>query len=180
MVLLELAVGPDVLGKVVAAHELLVALRTLEALFAGVRPAVPLQLIGPGEPLTAVHPRADEGPFTRVPPKMGPQVGRFAVHLVASADVADVLLLAVRRTFALGFAVGTRAGNPTDAGFWNLLVVLLLRVLVGSGSSGRSADVVGDADVHVDRSGLVVLGGGVDDFALDLMVMGGGGGRRRG
>lgn len=64
MVLFQLAVRPDVLGEVVAAHELLVALRTLEALLTGVGAPVSLQLVRPGEPLAAVHPRAHEGPFT--------------------------------------------------------------------------------------------------------------------
>lgn len=168
MVLLQLAVGPDVLGQVIAAHELLVALRTLEALLAGVRPPVPLQLIRPGEPFAAVHPRADEGPFTRMPPQVGPQMGRLAVHLVASADVANVLLLPIRRTFALRFTVWTGAGNPADAGFRNLLLLMML--LVG----GRSG-VVGYADVHIYGGGLVVVvggGGRVDDFALDVVGRG--------
>lgn len=54
---------PVVLVQVIAAHELLAALRTLEPLLSRVRPAVALQLIGPREPLAAVHPVADEGPF---------------------------------------------------------------------------------------------------------------------
>lgn len=150
MVLLQLAVGPDVLGQVVAAHELLVALRTLEALLAGVRPSVSLELVGPGKPLAAVHPRADEGSFTRMPPQVGPQMGRLAVHLVASADVTNVLLLAVRGTFALRFTVWTGAGNPADAGFRNLLM------FVGGSTRGRGG-VVGHADVHVYGGGLVVV-----------------------
>ena len=72
----------DVLGEVVGAHELLVALRALEALLARVGPPVPLQLVGAREPLAAEEPAADEGPLPAVPPQVRPQVRRLAVHLV--------------------------------------------------------------------------------------------------
>ena len=75
----------------VGAHELLVALRALEALLARVRPPVPLQLVGAREPLAAEEPAADEGPLPAVPPQVRPQVRRLAVHLVAVVHVADVL-----------------------------------------------------------------------------------------
>jgi len=80
----------DVFGEVVAAHELLVALRAVEALLASVRPLVALQLIGASEPLGAVEPRAHEGSVAGVPAQVRPQVARLAVRLVAAGDVADV------------------------------------------------------------------------------------------
>ena len=83
----------DVLREVVRPHELLVALRALEALLARVRPPVPLQLVGAGEALSAEEPAADEGALAAVPPQVRPQVRRLAVDLVAVGDVADVLLL---------------------------------------------------------------------------------------
>ena len=83
----------DVLREVVGAHELLVALRALEALLARVRAPVPLELVGAGEALAAEEPAADEGALAAVPPQVRAQVRRLAVHLVAVGDVADVLLL---------------------------------------------------------------------------------------
>ena len=109
----------DVLGEVVGAHELLVALGALEALLARVRPAVPLQLVGAREPLAAEEPAADEGALAAVPAKVRPQVRRLAVDLVAAVHVADVLLLA-RLPVGVGvlgaaavavLAVGARAGH---------------------------------------------------------------------
>ena len=91
---MSLVVRLDVLGEVVGAHELLVALGALEALLAGVRPAVPLQLVGAREPLAAEEPAADEGALAAVPAQVRPQVRRLAVDLVAAVHVADVLLLA--------------------------------------------------------------------------------------
>ena len=91
--------GLDVLGQVVGAHELLGALGALEALLARVRPAVSLELVRAGEPLAAEYPVADEGTLSVVPPEVGPEVRRLAVHLVAAGEVADVLLLS-------GLAVG--------------------------------------------------------------------------
>ena len=79
----SLVVRLDVLGEVVGAHELLVALRALEALLARVRPPVPLQLVGAREPLAAEEPAADEGALPAVPPQVRPQVRRLAVDLVA-------------------------------------------------------------------------------------------------
>ena len=111
--------GLDVLREVIRAHELLVALRALEALLAGVRPAVPLQLVGAREPLAAEEPAADEGALAAVPAKVRPQVRRLAVDLVAAVHVADVLLLA-RLPVGVGvlgaaavavLAVGARAGH---------------------------------------------------------------------
>ena len=55
-----LVVRLDVLGEMVGAHELLVALRALEALLARVRPPVPLQLVGAREPE-----RGDYGGWTQ-------------------------------------------------------------------------------------------------------------------
>ena len=76
-----LVVRLDVLGEVVRAHELLVALGALEALLARVRPPVPLQLVRPRETLPAEQPAADKGPLPAVPPQVRPQVGCLAVHL---------------------------------------------------------------------------------------------------
>lgn len=63
MVLLQLVVGPDVLGQVIAAHELLVALRALEPFLAGVSSSMSLQLVGSRKSFPTVHPRTDEGSF---------------------------------------------------------------------------------------------------------------------
>ena len=116
----SLVVRLDVLGEVVGAHELLVALRALEALLARVRPPVPLQLVGAREPLAAEEPAADEGALPAVPPQVRPQVRRLAVDLVAVGDVADVLLLPRLAVGVLGpapvavLAVGTRAGHSAE------------------------------------------------------------------
>lgn len=75
--------------------------------------------------------------LTCVPTQMGSQVRRFAVDLVASGYVANVLALPVRMAFALG-AVGTRAGDTFEA---------RLRV-----------EAVVDVNVDVDRR--LVLGHG--------------------
>ena len=116
---MSLVVRLDVLGEVVGAHELLVALGALEALLPRVRPAVPLQLVGAREALPAEEPAADEGALAAVPAQVRPQVRRLAVHLVAAVHVADVLLLARLpvRVGVLGaaavavLAVGARAGH---------------------------------------------------------------------
>ena len=119
---MSLVVRLDVLGEVVGAHELLVALGALEALLAGVRPAVPLQLVGAREPLAAEEPAADEGALAAVPAQVRPQVRRLAVDLVAAVHVADVLLLA-RLPVGVGvlgaaavavLAVRARAGHATE------------------------------------------------------------------
>lgn len=55
--------GLDVLGEVVAADEALGADGAGEALLAGVRAQVSLQLVGAREPLAAQHPGAQEGPL---------------------------------------------------------------------------------------------------------------------
>ena len=91
--------GLDVFGEVVGAHELFVALGAVEPLLAGVGAAVPLQLVGSGEPLAAEEPVASERPLTAVPAKVGAQVACFAVDFVTAGDVAYVLLLA---RFAVG------------------------------------------------------------------------------
>lgn len=49
-----------------------------------------LELVGSGEPLAAEEPVADERPLSRVPAKMGLEVGRLSVDLAASRDVAAV------------------------------------------------------------------------------------------
>ena len=84
------AVGLDVLGQVIRAHESLVADGAREPLLARVRPQMSLELVGAGEPLAAEEPVADEGPLTRVPPQMRLQVGGLAVHLATAGDVAAV------------------------------------------------------------------------------------------
>ena len=58
------------------------------------RAPVPLQLVRPGEALPAVEPVADEGSLSTVPSQVGTQVGRLAVYLAATRNVAYVLLLA--------------------------------------------------------------------------------------
>lgn len=55
---------PNVLGQVIAAHELFAAFGALEPLLAGVRAPVPLQLVRAGETFAALRPRADERAFT--------------------------------------------------------------------------------------------------------------------
>ncbi len=85
---------PDVLGKVVRAHELLVTVWALEALLPCVSAPVPLQLIGACKALPAVEPVADKGALARVPSQVSAQVRCLAVHLAAAGDVANVLLLA--------------------------------------------------------------------------------------
>lgn len=159
MVLFQFVVRPDMLGEVIATHELFVALGTLEALLAGVRPPVSLQFIGPCEPLAAVHPGTDERPFTCMPPKMCPQMGRFPVHLVAPAHMADVLLLPIRRSFAFRFTVRTGAGHSPHPGFGRLFIVTPRSV-----SSSSSAHT--DIDVHRG------LRRGAQNFALDLVTPG--------
>lgn len=64
VVLFQFVVRSDMLGEVIAAHELLVALRTLEALLTRMRSSMSLQFIRSCEPFPAVHPRAHEGSFT--------------------------------------------------------------------------------------------------------------------
>lgn len=86
--------GLDVFRQVIGAHELLGALRTLEALLAGVGSAVSLQLVGPRELLAAEYPTAYERSLARVPSQVSPQVARLPIHLVAPGDVTDVLPLA--------------------------------------------------------------------------------------
>jgi hypothetical protein len=89
-----LCVRLGVLGQVVGPHEPLVANGAGKSLLTGVRPQVPLQLVGPREPLPTEQPVADKRPLARVPPEVGLQVGRLPVHLPTPGDVArvDVLL----------------------------------------------------------------------------------------
>lgn len=54
---------------------------------------VSLQLVAPGESLSAEHPVADEGSLSAVPAKVGPQVRRLPVHLATASNVAYMLLL---------------------------------------------------------------------------------------
>lgn len=107
-----------VFGQVIRPHEPLVADGTGESLLARVRPEVALQLVGPGEPLAAKEPVADERPLAGVPPQMGLQMRRLPVHLPASRYVAavDVLLPQVntRRSQSFGLlAVGAVASGAT-------------------------------------------------------------------
>jgi hypothetical protein len=57
-----------------------------------------LELVGSGEPLAAEEPVADERPLSRVPAKMGLEVGRLSVDFTASGYVAQVLFLLVMMT----------------------------------------------------------------------------------
>lgn len=98
----------QVFGQMVAAREALGAVRTGEALLAGVRAQVPLELVRAREALPAEHPAADERTLTCVPPQVRLQVRRLAVHLPAARHVAHVLLSLPRRVAAL-LAVGAHA-----------------------------------------------------------------------
>jgi hypothetical protein len=91
--LLRVLVRLDVLGEMVRPHEPLRTDRTRKPLLPGVRPHVPLQLVGPGEPLPAEEPAAQERPLPGVPPQMRLQMRRLTVHFVAPGVVADVDLL---------------------------------------------------------------------------------------
>jgi len=84
-----------VLGEVVAAGKLLGALDALEGLLAGVRPEVPVELIGARESLAALGLAADEGLDARVPGEVGPQVGALAVALCTVVIRADELALGI-------------------------------------------------------------------------------------
>lgn len=55
-------------------------------------PPVSLQLVAPGEPLSAEHPVADEGSLSTMPAQVSSEVGRLPVDLPTASDVADVLL----------------------------------------------------------------------------------------
>lgn len=52
-----------------------------------------LQLITPGESLSAEHPVADEGSLSAVPAKVGSEVRGLPVHLATASNVANMLLL---------------------------------------------------------------------------------------
>lgn len=111
------AVGLDVLGEVVGAHEALVADRASETLFARVGSQVTLQLVGAGEALAAEEPVANKWPLSGVPAKMGLQMARLAVHLpaagnVATVDVALAEMSTCRAQSVCLLAVGTIACCP--------------------------------------------------------------------
>lgn len=54
---------------------------------------VSLQLITPGESLSAEHPVADEGSLSAVPAKVGSEVRGLPVHFATASNVANMLLL---------------------------------------------------------------------------------------
>lgn len=81
----------EVLAEVIAAHEPLGAAGAREALLAGVRLQMALQLVGAREALAAEHPRAGERALAGVPAQVRLQVRRLAVYLGAAGHVADVL-----------------------------------------------------------------------------------------
>lgn len=56
-------------------------------------PPVSLELVTPGESLSAEHPVADEGSLSAVPTKVGAEVRRLSIHLATASNVAYVLLL---------------------------------------------------------------------------------------
>lgn len=131
----DLRVRLNVLGEVVGAHELLDALGTLEALLAGVRAPMTLQLVRARELLAAEDPAADERPLARVPPQVSAQMRRFPVDLIAAGDMAHVLPLS--RIVSVSVAVAairTSAGDPPP--------MLLVRVVVGDDRSARVAHLV--------------------------------------
>lgn len=110
-------VGLDVFGEVVAPHEPLAALLATEALLAGVRAQVPLQLVRAREALAAEEPVADEGPLAGMPAQVRLQVRRLLVHLAALGDVAYVQpLLAELQPAAASLAVGALAATAAARG----------------------------------------------------------------
>ena len=107
----------SMLSQVVGPHEALVADGAGEPLLPRVCSQVPLQLVGPGEPLPAEQPVAHEGSLSRVPSQVSFQVRGLAVHFTAARDVAvvNVLFLEVSRGRAEPLrllAVGTVTGGP--------------------------------------------------------------------
>lgn len=62
--ILLLAMCANVFVQVIASHEFLTAFGALKPFLAGVRSTMPLQFIGPCEPLTAKYPGTNEWPFT--------------------------------------------------------------------------------------------------------------------
>ena len=90
-----------VLREMVRTHEAFVALFALEALFAGVRAQVTLELIGPGETFATEQPVADKRSFAGVPTQVCLEMRSLPVDFTTARYVADVLL-----TFCRGSAVG--------------------------------------------------------------------------
>ena len=76
--------------QVITAHEALAARVALEALLAGVRADVTLQLVGAREALAAEQPVTDEWSFASVPAQVRLQVRRLVVDLAAAWYVAGV------------------------------------------------------------------------------------------
>lgn len=56
-------------------------------------PPVSLELVTPGESLSAEHPVADKGSLSAVPAKVGSEVRCLSVHLATASNVAYMLLL---------------------------------------------------------------------------------------
>lgn len=104
-------------GKVVAPHEPLAALLAPEALLAGVRAQVPLELVRASEALAAEEPVTDEGPLAGVPAQVRLQVRGLLVHLATLRYVADVQsLLAKLQPAAVRLAVGAFAASAAPRG----------------------------------------------------------------
>lgn len=82
------------LGQMIGPHEPFITHRTCESFLTRVRAEVPLELIGPREPLPAEQPVADERPLARVPSQVRLQMRRLPVDFAASRymTAVDVLL----------------------------------------------------------------------------------------
>ena len=76
--------------QVITAHEALAARVALEALLAGVRADVTLQLVGAREALAAEQPVTDERALASVPAQVRLQVRRLVVDLAAARYVTRV------------------------------------------------------------------------------------------
>lgn len=108
-----LRVRPQMFGQMVRPHELLGALGALEPFLAGVGPSMALQFIRASEAFATEHPVADERSLPSVPPQMGSEMRRLSVHLIATGDMADVLLFSIGAAIWHD-AIRTRAGDPAD------------------------------------------------------------------
>lgn len=111
------SVGLLMLAEMIATGKTLAAKETREFFLPRVGTDVPFQLVGTGEPFAAEKPVADEGTLARVPAQVGLQVGRFAVHLPASRNVAAMNWLSsgssrTPQTLQL-LAIRTIAGRTT-------------------------------------------------------------------
>ncbi len=109
-----------VFGQVVGAQEDPRARAAAEALGAGVRLQVALQLVRAREALAAEQPVADEGPVAAVPAQVRLEVRRLHVGFPAAGDVAVVQVLALVAGVpqrlgaqAVGTAAGGLAGSAT-------------------------------------------------------------------